>query len=184
MIVQSRIHRGFGNGAGEIGHMSIDIDGPSCNCGNYGCLETLSSGIAIKRRMQEEIRRGVESSLSSFEAEAAPITLKMIAQHAQEGDRLANDLLEEAARYLGLGVANVINLLAPDRVIFGGEVIDIYPQTIQTAEKIAKARTFSPQTKNIPFIKSSFGEQSGLIGAAAIIQQWVFDTPETTVMRV
>src|SRR5699024_11450914 len=63
LIINSRIHRGLGNGAGEIGHMIIDIDGPKCNCGNFGCLEALSSGIAIQRRVKEEIGVGLVQSL-------------------------------------------------------------------------------------------------------------------------
>ncbi|NGP45953.1 ROK family transcriptional regulator [Bacillaceae bacterium SIJ1] len=64
VIYQGRFYRGFNNGGGDLGHGTIDIDGPLCNCGNYGCLEALSSGLAVVRRVKEEVRRGVSSQLS------------------------------------------------------------------------------------------------------------------------
>src|SRR5699024_264620 len=97
LVINSRIHRGIGNGAGEIGHMAIDIDGPKCNCGNFGCLETLSSGIAIQRRMKEEIRRGHSTTLADrYLEEGENLTIDMIVQHAREGDELSRQVLHEA----------------------------------------------------------------------------------------
>ncbi|MBY7142895.1 ROK family transcriptional regulator [Virgibacillus sp. NKC19-3] len=183
LIIDSRIHRGIGNGAGEIGHMVIDIDGPKCNCGNFGCLETLSSGIAIQRRVKEEIRRGYPTSLADdYLNNGKEPTIENIVQQAEEGDKLALEVLHEAERYLGLGLANAINLFAPDQVIFGGMVAKLYPKMINTAEKIAKERALSPYARNIIFAESAFNHQSNSIGAASVIHQKLFDYPEGTII--
>ena len=183
LIIDSKIYKGYGNSAGEIGHMAIDIDGPACSCGNYGCLETLSSGIAIQHKVKAKIRRASPTTLTPYyENGKDNITLELIAEHANAGDSIAIQTFEEAARYLGIGVANVINLFAPDQVVFGGRVIELFPETIQIAEQVAKARSFSPLSKKIKFEQSSFNNHSSMVGAAATIQQKLFDHPETILM--
>lgn len=183
LIIDSRIHRGFGNGAGEIGHMVLDIDGPKCNCGNFGCLETLSSGIAIQRRVMEEIRRGYPTSLidNHLMDDKGPAVGDII-KHAENGDALSKQVLYEAERYLGMGVANAINLFSPDQIVFGGLVTELYPNLVHTVEEIAKQRALSPYAKQITFSVSAFTNQSNAIGAGAVIQQALFDNPEETII--
>lgn len=179
MIIDSRIFKGFQNSAGEIGHVSIDIDGPRCNCGNFGCLEAMASGIAIIRRVKEEIRRGTQSSLAELYLEQKKeLTLEMIIDHGKKGDKLVQNILDETGRYFGIGLANAINFFAPSEIIFGGQIVDLYPEIIGIAERIAKSRAFSAFASKIELKKSSFGSQSSLIGAASIIQQSIFDQPE------
>src|SRR5699024_2416587 len=173
-----KIYKGNGNSAGEIGHMAIDIDGPACRCGNYGCLETLSTGIAIKHKVKAKIRRAYPTTMTTYyENGKDNITLELIAEHANAGDSIAIQTFEEAARYLGIGVANVINLFAPDHVVFGGRVIELFPETIQIAEQVAKARAFSPLSKIIKFEQSSCNNHSSMVGSAATIHQKLFDHP-------
>src|SRR5699024_2896068 len=183
LIINSRIHRGLGNGAGEIGHMIIDIDGPKCNCGNFGCLEALSSGSAIQRRVKEEIRRGFVTSLADpYIHEGIEPTINKNVEEAREGDKLALQVLHEAERYLGLGIANAINLFSPNQIIFGGEVTKLYPEMIIGVEKLAKQHAFSPHANQITFSKSAFIHESNSIGAAAVIQQKLFDLPLDTII--
>lgn len=178
VIIDSRVYKGMGNSAGEIGHMTIDVDGPRCSCGNFGCLETLGSGIAIEGYIKAGIRRGATTPLEALYSADDEIDLYEVAKHAYQGDSLAKQAFEEAGRYLGIGVANAINLFAPDQVVFGGHVSGLYPEMIQIAEKVAKKQSFSPMAKNIPFARAEFKEDSNLIGAAAVIQQKIFDYPE------
>lgn len=179
LIINTRMYKGFGNGAGEIGHMTVDLDGPQCSCGNYGCLEILSSGIAIKKEVKAQIRRGFPTSLQNLYKDGVDkLELNNIVEYARNGDQLAKQTLDKAARYLGIGLSNAINLFSPDKVIFGGDVITLYPESIEIAEEVAKERSFSPLAKKIEFEKSKFNEHSNLIGAAATIQQKLFDNPE------
>lgn len=180
MIVNARIYRGFRNGAGEIGHMSIDTDGPRCNCGNFGCLESFASGISVIKRIKKELRRGATSSLSDLYLQnEESLTLDTIVEHGKNGDSLVEKVFEETGRYLGLGIKNAMNFFAPTMVIFGGQMIELRPELIKMSEDIAKKRAFSAFANDVTFVQTSFAEQSCLIGAAAIIQQRLFDEPES-----
>src|SRR5699024_4464106 len=155
-----------------------------CNCGNFGCLEAMASGIAILRRVKEEIHRGMPSSLTDkYLQDPESLSLEMVICHARNGDRLSEEVLMEAGRYLGIGVANAINFFAPSKVVFGGQMVDQFPEIVQVAEDIAKTRSFSTNAADILFLKSDFGYQSTLIGAAAIIQQKLFDSPEDMIFK-
>lgn len=184
LIIDTRIYRGFHNGAGEIGHMSIDVDGPRCNCGNFGCLEAMASGISVIKQVKKEIRRGASSSLAEiYLQDEKQLTLDLIIQHGKNGDPLVKNVLDQTGRYLGIGVANAINFFAPSQVIFGGQMIDLYPEIVKIAERTAKPRFFSDAASRINFTNSSFGFDASLIGAAAIIQQKLFDKPENTIIK-
>src|SRR5699024_32750 len=134
------------------GHMIIDIDGPKCNCGNFGCLEAHSSGIAIQRRVKEEIISGFVTSIADpYIHEEIEPTIYKIVEEAREGDKLALQVLHEAERYLRLGIANAINLFSPNQIIFGGEVTKLYPEMIIGVEKLAKQHAFSPHADQITY---------------------------------
>src|SRR5699024_4353749 len=102
-------------------------------------------------------------------------TIDMIVKEAREDDALSLQVLKEAERYLGLGIANAINLFSPNQIVFGGQLIRLYPEMIEGAEKVAKARAFSPISEKVIFAASAFNNQSTTIGAAAVIQQKWFD---------
>ncbi|WP_045517093.1 ROK family transcriptional regulator [Neobacillus niacini] len=178
VIYQNRIYRGFNYGGGDIGHGTIDIDGPLCNCGNYGCLEALASGLAIVRRVKEEIRRGVKSKLVDiYESTEEDLTLEIIIESANGGDVLAKNILDEAGRYLGIGTATLINFFNPEVIIIGGSVVNDYDPILKTIEEISCKRAFPYYTKGIKVEKSMLGKRAGLIGAASLVLQSFFDHP-------
>ncbi|TDL64745.1 ROK family transcriptional regulator [Rhodococcus qingshengii] len=178
VIYQNRIYRGFNYGGGDIGHGTIDVDGPLCNCGNYGCLETLASGIAIVRRVKEEIRRGVKTNLCGIDEGAEKdLTLEFIIDSAKGGDVLAKNILDEAGRYLGIGLATLINFFNPEVIIIGGSVVNNYDSILKTIEEISCKRAFPYYTKGIKIEKSMLGKRAGLIGAASLVLQSFFDDP-------
>lgn len=178
IIIQNRIFKGSQNVAGEIGHGSIDVDGPRCNCGNYGCLEAMASGIAIVRRTKERIRRGEKTNLKQFYDKHDCLTLETIIEAGLEGDALAKSILDDTGRYLGIGVANLINFFNPDEMILGGEVINKYPLMIDMIEEIAKDRVFADRAKKVSLKRSHLKELAGVYGAASIAMQFLFDHPE------
>jgi glucokinase-like ROK family protein len=173
IIIHGRVYRGFTNGAGEIGHGTIDVDGPRCNCGNYGCLESLASGIAVVRRAKEELRRGVESQLSLD----GDVSLERVLVAAKNRDKLAMDILNEAGRYLGIGLASFINFFNPETIILGGKMAISYPPLVEIAKDIAVRRSFASLAENVTFQISSLRNQSGVIGAACLVLQYIFDQP-------
>jgi len=125
VIVNGRLLTGAADGAGEIGHMVLDPTGPRCGCGNRGCLEAYAGGVALIRRARELINS--QESLSSrfvakVEQQASHLTTADLYQLARDGDVTAGELFHDAGLWLGQAVANLVNVLDPDRVIIGGGV--------------------------------------------------------------
>lgn len=170
LIFNQKIYQGYPFGAGEIGHCTIDIDGPRCNCGNYGCLEAIASGIAIVRRVGEELRRGAASSLkSSFDGNDHGLDVTDVITAGLEGDQLAANMLNESARYVGISLANVINLLTPETIIIGGVLANRYPDFFKYVKETSYNRSLSSFHNKIVLQPSELGEFAGIIGAGTIV---------------
>lgn len=171
VILEGSLYRGHSFGAGEIGHGTVDLDGPRCNCGNYGCLEALASGLAVVRRVQEELRRGSESP---FYPSPEDVTFARVLQAIHQRDKLTERLFEEASRLLGIGLGGVVHTLYPQKVILGGKLPQAYPPMIAIAEKAMKRRMLSIFQKNIEVVPAHLGEKSSLTGAAVLIFEDLF----------
>lgn len=170
LIFNQKIYQGYPFGAGEIGHCTIDIDGPRCNCGNYGCLEAIASGIAIVRRVGEELRRGAASSLkSSFDGNDHGLDVTDVITAGLDGDQLAANMLNESARYVGISLANVINLLTPETIIIGGVLANRYPDFFKYVKETSYNRSLSSFRNKIVLQPSELGEHAGIIGAGTIV---------------
>jgi glucokinase len=122
-VLNGQIYHGHSDGAGEVGHMTIEPDGLPCPCGSRGCFELYASGTAMNRIMREDLAKGVQSrvfELAGFDPEK--LNGKMLDQAAGEGDPYALELFRQEGRFLGLGIANQFNLLDPDLMVLGGGV--------------------------------------------------------------
>jgi len=121
IVLDGKLFGGVGGYAGEFGHMTIADDGELCNCGNRGCWETLVSQNAVIKRVRRAIEAGAESRVEQLvEGHLERISIPIIIQAAEEGDEVARRALEETGVYLGIGIANLINVFNPDLVVFGG----------------------------------------------------------------
>ncbi|WP_227014011.1 ROK family protein [Paenibacillus psychroresistens] len=175
LIVDSKLYHGFPYGAGEVGHGTINIDGPRCNCGNYGCLEVVASGLAIMRRVSEEIRRGADASFrAQYLADEESVTIYTILDAANDGDVLAKQLLQESARYVSIAIGNVINLLMPEIVIIGGTLTHNYTPYFELIKESALNRIFSSFAQNIHIERSELGMLGGAVGAGTLILENFF----------
>jgi glucokinase len=169
LIFNQKIYQGYPFGAGEIGHCTIDIDGPRCNCGNDGCLEAMASGIAIIRRVGEELGRGAASSLRSYvNDEHHGLDVIDVINAGLAGDQLAANMLNESARYVGISLANVINLLTPETIIIGG-VLNRYPDFFNHVKETSFNRSSSSFHNQMVLQPSELGEHAGIIGAGTIV---------------
>lgn len=119
LYLDGRIYRGHGGLAGEFGHVVVHPDGPPCGCGRYGCLEALASGLAIAAAARTAIERNVPTTLQA----ATMPTAADVIEAARAGDGCAIRIIEQAARYLGIGISNLILGLSPALVLLGGGVI-------------------------------------------------------------
>lgn len=139
IIFNGRLYRGVNDSAGEVGHTTIDIAGPMCSCGNYGCLEALASETALVDMVSKAIKEGQPSLVYDMvEGILANVTPEIIYQAADDGDEIAIRMLGQVARYLGIGISNLVNIFNPEIIIIGGGIVrgrqyieDIVRQTVR-----------------------------------------------------
>lgn len=163
-IVEGKIYRGNTCNALELGHSTILPDGPRCNCGNYGCLEVLSSGTAIARVANEQLKAGKDSSLKNYEV----VTSYEVFQEAKKGDKLSLDVLNKCLQYLGIGIANIITIMDPEVVVLGGGVSLAGDIVFDRVNEVVNERCFKVLKENCRVVPAALGKQSGVVGAVAL----------------
>lgn len=169
LICGGQLYRGALGFAGEFGHMTVDPDGLPCSCGNRGCLETLASGPNIVRRARERLFRDRSSSLSRLAAPGrGELTPERIAAEALNGDDFSLMILEQTGRWIGLAVANAINLLNPDMVVLGGSVMVAGELLLNPIIAEVKRRSFAAMSAPCEIVASLLGAQAGVIGSAML----------------
>lgn len=158
------------NFAAEIGHMSINADGEKCPCGNNGCLELYAAAKAMQAKVVSALEKGAESMLRECcKGSFYKLTPEDIYRFALEGDNLAREALKDTGRYLGIGLANIINVLSPEAIILAGGLIGAWNIYVQEAIKEASRRTFKALFDSVKIIPSSLGGDAGIIGAAGLV---------------
>lgn len=161
------LYRGCSGSAGEIGHIMVDQNGPKCACGNYGCLETLVSSKSMIEKTQRLVRQGLITDFSeSLEIEA--ITVNTIISSAKDGNEATRVILVEAAGYLGLAVANLINTINPSKIVFGKELVKFPEDVLEHLRNIAFSKALKYPASRVQIITSDIGEDTSALGAAII----------------
>ena len=156
----------------EIGHMSISTDGEKCHCGNYGCLESYSSARYILSKAISVLETGRESLLSGcYNGNIYKLTTEDIFKAALDGDMLARELLKNAGRYLGIGIANMINIMSPQAVILAGGLIGAWDIYVSEAVKEASRRAMKELYEKVKVIPALLKDNAGLIGSARLVFQ-------------
>ncbi len=163
VIFAGRVHTGATSSAGEIGHFVVLPDGPRCECGKHGCAQALSSGTAIARRAREVL---AESDAPS-ELRGVEITGRAVGEAARRGDAPARRVVDEAARRLGIAVANAVHLIDPERVVIGGGVAELGEVFLAPLRESYRAHIFGPAVAT-PVVPAELGYDAGVIGAAAV----------------
>jgi glucokinase len=167
IILDGKLWTGASGFAGEVGHITIDTEGLECVCGNTGCLETLASAPSIVRRARERLYRDNTSSLSRL-ALNKNFTADDLAHEAREGDDFAAMMIERTGRYIGTGVASVINLLNIERIVLGGGVMDAGPLILNPIIHEVKRRAFQPCFEATHIVIAELGADAAPIGAAML----------------
>jgi glucokinase len=156
--------------AAEIGHMSIHADGEKCSCGNYGCLELYASVRAILSRASSALEADRESILREYcGGNFYKLTTEDVYRAALDGDNLARELLKNAGRSLGIGIANMINLMSPQAVILAGGLAGAWDIYVQEAIKEASKRAFRDLFDRVRIMPSDLKDDAGIIGAAGLV---------------
>ncbi|HEY7358131.1 MAG TPA: ROK family protein [Ktedonobacterales bacterium] len=199
VIIGGHVLEGVSGTAGEVGHMTIDIRGPRCNCGNIGCLEVMASGTAIARRASEAIAEGRghamlavahelalrksavddlagRSSLSP-DSKIAPLSAEVevdaavVVEAARRGDAEAAEIMRRAAENVGVGMVNLIHLFNPALIVIGGGVSKAGPLLFEPVERVVRERAMEVPRQAVRIVRAELGENVGLLGAAANVLQ-------------
>jgi len=174
IIIDGKIYHGNNCGAGELGHMTVNKDGPRCNCGNYGCLEAFSSATGIKNRIKSRIKEGIKSDFLNFDSDDElldSIRLKSIFETARKGDKLTKDIVKEAISYLGIAIANITNILNPEMVVLVGGITNEGDKLLIPLKEEVKKRAFYSNYKSLKIVIGKLGGNAGVLGAAALL--WI-----------
>jgi len=164
IILDNKIWHGADGMAGEIGHMTLIPDGRQCGCGNTGCLEMYASARGIVQSFREELEK---QKLHTAEA-LKEVTSEKVYQAAREGDAVARRVMKDMGRMLGIGIASLINIFNPERVVIGGGVKDAWPLFIGATHEEIMKRAFQVPAERTEIVPSSLGDDAGMVGAAAV----------------
>src|SRR6266446_2126354 len=167
IILDGKLWTGATGFAGEVGHITIDTEGSECQCGNTGCLETVASAPNIVRRANERLNRDSTSSLSKL-AINKDFTADDMAREAMEGDDFALMMIERTGKYIGTGVASVINLLNIERIVLGGGVMQAGDLILKPIIEEARKRAFQPCFEATKIVVAALGEDAATIGVAML----------------
>jgi len=173
IIIDGKIYHGNNYGAAELGHMTVNKDGPRCNCGNYGCLEAYSSATGIKNRIINRIEEGIKSEFLNFDDDKLfeSLRLKSIFEAARKGDKLTKGVVEEAISYLGIAIANIANILNPEMVVLVGGITNEGDKLLIPLGEEVKKRAFYSNYKSLKIVIGKLGGNAGVLGAAALL--WI-----------
>ena len=171
IIIEGNIYHGSNYGAAELGHMTVNKDGPRCNCGNYGCLEAYSSATGIKNRIKSRIQKGVKSHFLTFDNDhlIESMSLKSIFETARMGDDLTQSVIKDAIAYLGIAIANIANILNPEMIILIGGITNEGDNLLNPLKKEVAGRTLNSNYKFLKIVIGKLGDLAGALGAAALL---------------
>ena len=164
IVIDRSLYRGAAGGAGELGHIIVEVDGPLCECGRAGCLEALVGEQALRRRIGERLGRSISHD-----------ELVLL---AGSGDLVTHDVLEEAGRELGIAVANAMTLLNPELLIIGGEGTELGPAFLDPVVSAVHDLTFANLGREIEVKIQKWGDEAWAVGAATLVLRETFNIPD------
>ena len=169
LITNGAIYRGDGGTAGEIGHIPIDLNGPPCRCGKRGCLESFVGAPALIARVTQ-----MRQQANPEESSANPQTIHTLIEAAHAGDVQCRMVLEQAGRYLGVGISNLLNLLNPSLIVLGGELAGAGDFFLEAVRDSVRERAMLKATQEAEITFSGLGDDAVAVGAATVVLEHAF----------
>ena len=170
IIVGGQLYRGASGTAGEIGHMTIYVNGPRCNCGNIGCWETFASGTALAREAVKRIEGGAQTKILSFaDGDPKKVNGETVFLAAQQGDSLATELISVTGYYLGVGLVNLVNIFNPQLILIGGGLSRMGSLLLDCALKVVAEHAFRLPAEAVRIELGQLGTDAGALGAVALV---------------
>jgi glucokinase len=168
-VIDGELRVGHTEGFAEVGHMTIEPDGPLCNCGNRGCWEALAARDAIVARAITKIQRGRQTAIAdTVEYRLGSITPALIGRCADEGDGVAIEVLAETGYYLGLGIVNLIQVLNPQVLVIGGGIAAVGRWLFEPITRTVRARAHMVPAATCRIVRAELGDDAGIIGGAVL----------------
>jgi glucokinase len=164
IVLGGRLYRGSHGGAGEVGHMAVTLDGPPCPCGSIGCIERLVNAESLVRRAVSLLGAGRASTLGA----GSSLTARDVGDAARAGDGVAVEAVAATGRILGVGLANLVQLLDPDVIVVGGGVAEIGEPLLAPARAELERRIASYHASTVRVVPAALGETAGVVGAALL----------------
>ncbi|MFN8665563.1 MAG: ROK family protein [Gemmatimonadaceae bacterium] len=172
LILEGRLYHGSSDIAGEIGHTTIDVTGRRCKCGNYGCLEAYASGPSIAERAREQLQGDHGSIMYQLvHGELERLTAAIVYDAAKKGDETALEVVRETARFLGAGLANLLNVFNPDVVVIAGGVTQAGATLFEPLKREVRKRAFAAAVDACRIVPGSLPGNAGVVGAVASFKQ-------------
>lgn len=172
VMMDGVLYRGANGGAGEIGHSAIDLDGPRCGCGRYGCLEAFAGRAAIASRASRALKLAGGKQLAGRDPHE--VSAEDVIEAGLAGDELAARILEETGEYLGVGISTVVNMFNPELVVVGGSTMKAGDLILGPAREVAEKRALSDMAERVRIVAGDLDEDAGAIGAVALVLRELF----------
>ena len=181
IVLDGKLFRGSYGYASEVGHVTFDARGETCGCGKRGCWETFVGPRAVERRVQRTLRTGAESIMrSKAGGDIERISFDIVLEAASEGDEVALSALHEIGRYLGIGMANLINIFNPEMIVLGGALNLASPFILPVVEQTVEANTLTPNLENVSIVASAHQADATVMGAIALVLDEILREPILT----
>ena len=168
LVVNNELVLGFDGTAGELGHQTVDLNGPLCGCGNHGCIEVFASGPAIAAEAARGVRQGWSTKIGDLiDHDLNRLTPRVVAEAAEMGDEFALEVWDRAGTYLGIGVANILTTVGVKRVVIGGGVGKAGDLLLDPIKRVVQERVFLMPVEKVDIVNVQLGTQAGIVGMAA-----------------
>lgn len=178
IVMGGQLFRGMFGFAGEAGHMTLDPNGEICGCGRRGCWETFVGPRSVLQRVQRSLMLGAESSLvGAAKGNLKDLTIDDVVVAAQNGDKIAIYALSEVAFYLGIGIANLLNLFNVEVIVLGGALNKASPVFLSDVERVVQENTLNPVREHLKIIPSAQGSDACIMGTIALVLDDILREP-------
>ncbi|KQW49020.1 ROK family transcriptional regulator [Nocardioides sp. Root1257] len=174
IVIDGELYRGVNGCAGDIGHIRVEDFGPTCACGNTGCLEAFSGGAALARDAVTAARSGRSPALATLLAEKGELTAADVGLAVSQGDAQAVQLIRESGRHIGQVLAGLVSFFNPGLIVIGGRVTGLGHALLAEIRGVTYRRSLPLATGNLPIVLSELGDEGGVIGAARMISASVY----------
>lgn len=165
LISESNIFHGFCDGAGEVGHMTVEPSGRRCGCGSYGCLESMIAEDYILEQVRYRYKIGMETEKPE---NIDSITLEEIFSRESRGDSVCQEVVKQMAAYISIAAGNIVNMFSPELIVLGGPLPELSAQLVEMVAERIHSKQYPLHSREIKIVKSALGPQVYVRGAAAL----------------